>query len=306
VGAFSVYREGLDREAIKAAIDILNQARRPLVIFPEGMVSRTNDRLGNLMEGTELIARKAAKERATATPSGKVVVHPVAIRYFFDGELIASVTPVLEEIEKRLSWGSQRELPLLERIGKVGQALLALKEMEYLGAAQPGSVPDRLARLIDHLLRPLEDEWLKGPPEAEVVGRVKRLRVAILPEMVSGEITEAERARRWKQLGDLYLAQQLSCYPPDYISSRPSAERILETVERFEEDLTDAARTHFPLRVVVEVGTAIEVKPDRERGTGADPLMQTLREHLEAMLERQVQSPNLEPVNLQPSPPATM
>ena len=35
VGAFSVFREGLDREALKTASQILVDARRPLVIFPE-------------------------------------------------------------------------------------------------------------------------------------------------------------------------------------------------------------------------------------------------------------------------------
>ena len=50
-GAFSVYREGMDRQALQTAIDILHQAKRPLVIFPEGIITRTNDRLAALMEG---------------------------------------------------------------------------------------------------------------------------------------------------------------------------------------------------------------------------------------------------------------
>ncbi len=45
VGAFSVYREGMDRDALKCAIQILVDARRPLVLFPEGVISRSNDRL---------------------------------------------------------------------------------------------------------------------------------------------------------------------------------------------------------------------------------------------------------------------
>ena len=79
------------------------------------------------------------------------------------------------------------------------------------------------------------------------MARVKRLRSAILPEMVNGELTLENRAARWRQLADLYLVQQLHCYPGDYIES-PTPERILETVERYEEDLTDAARPHPPLQ----------------------------------------------------------
>ena len=87
VGVFSVYREGMDREALKCAIQILADAQRPLVLFPEGVISRSNDRLNHLMDGTVFIARNAAKQRAEQTPPGKVVVHPMAIRYFFLGDL---------------------------------------------------------------------------------------------------------------------------------------------------------------------------------------------------------------------------
>ena len=36
MGGFSVNREGVDRQAINMAIDLLAEAKRPLVIFPEG------------------------------------------------------------------------------------------------------------------------------------------------------------------------------------------------------------------------------------------------------------------------------
>ncbi len=286
IGAFSVYREGMDREAIKAATNILVDARRPLVIMPEGIVTRTNDRLGMLQEGVAFIARTAAKQRAKPSPAGKVVIHPVALRYFFEGDLAASAGAVLEYVETRLSWRSQQELPLLERIYKVGEALLSLKEIEYLGKSQQGSLPERMEALIDHVLSPLEKEWLQGRRESAAIERIKRLRSAILPDLVTGEISEQERARRWRQLADTYLAQQLSCYPKDYIGDNATPERLLETVERFEEDLTDTARIHRPLRVVIEVGTALEVSPIRDRSSAEDPLMTQLQHRLEELLNQ--------------------
>src|SRR5204863_367663 len=82
-GAFSIYREGMDKQAVQTSIEILDTAKRPLVIFPEGHISRTNDRLAPMLEGTALIAWQAAKKRAKENNNGKVVVHPVAIRYSF-------------------------------------------------------------------------------------------------------------------------------------------------------------------------------------------------------------------------------
>jgi 1-acyl-sn-glycerol-3-phosphate acyltransferase len=284
LGVFSIYREGTDREALKMAMQVTAEAERPLVIFPEGVVSRHNDKLNHLMEGTALMARGAAKQRAALTPPGKVVVHPVAIRYFFDGDIATAVPPVLRDIEHRLTWRPQDDLPLTDRIAKIGGALLALKEVEYFGAAQAGSIDERVQRLIDRLLVPLETEWVKGRREKEIVARVKLLRIAIVPEMVNGGLSDAEMQRRWRHLADMYLAQQLSCYPPDYLAADPTPERLLETVERFEEDMTDAARIHAPMRAVVEIGEAIEVSPERARGADGDPLMSAIRDQLEAML----------------------
>jgi hypothetical protein len=102
---------------------------------------------------------------------------------------------------------------------------------------------------------------------------------------VAGEIDEAERARRWRQLADIYLAQQLFFYPPGYFAPEPTPEKLLETVERFEEDLTDRMPVHRPIRAVVEVGEAIEIGPARERGANGDPVMARIRQDIETMLE---------------------
>jgi 1-acyl-sn-glycerol-3-phosphate acyltransferase len=279
-GVFSVYREGLDRESLRLAFELLAEAKRPLVLFPEGVVTRSNDRLINLMEGTSFIARNAAKARGD---KGNVVVHPVAIRYLHDGDTNVAVAAVLLDIERRLSWRARPDLPILERIAKVGDALLALKEIEHLGAQQPGNLADRIDRLVDHLLVPLEQEWRKGKREDNVVARVKALRIAIVPDLASGDLNETERAKRWRHLEDCYLAQQLSLYPRGYLDDA-TPERLLETVERFDEDLTDDARIHRPMRAIVEVGDAIPVSAQRDRAADGDPLMETVRTSLENML----------------------
>jgi len=283
-GAFSIYREGIDRAALNTAVEILEHAERPLVIFPEGLVSRTNDRLNELLDGTAMIARTAAKKRAKLQPPRKVVVHPVAIRYRFQGNVEPAITAVLDEIETRLTWRKQKQLALVDRIYKTGRALLTLKELEYLGEARGGDVGPRLAGLIDAILVPLEQKWLGAKQDDTVPSRVKRLRSAILPDMTKDQIDETERQRRWKQLADLYLAQQLFHYPPDYVRTNPTPERLLETVERFEEDLTDRVRVHGLFHATITVGEAIEASPTREGRGGDDPLMDQIAAQLRRML----------------------
>jgi len=285
LGGFSVYREGMDRAALNTAVDILQSARRPLIVFPEGAISRHNDQLMALMDGVAFMARTAAKKRAKAVEGGRVVVHPVAIRYFFHGDLEATLSPALAEIEDHFSWKSQADKPLLARIRQVGEALLTLKEIEAFGEGRQGDLYERVDALIDHLLGPLEEEWSIKHRAVSVVERVKNLRTAILPDMVNGELTEVERAQRWRQLSDCYYAQQMSHYPRNYVARENNiADRVLETVERFEEDLTDRVRSHGPLRAVVRVGEAIVVSPERDRSAKVDPVMHEIEQQLTTML----------------------
>ena len=134
------------------------------------------------------------------------------------------------------------------------------------------------------MISPLEDRWTAGRHDGGTMARVKRLRTAILPDMVTGNLSEEERAERWRHFADLYLVQQLHGYPDDYFDE-PTPERILETVERYEEDLTDKARAHFPIRAVIMVGDAIEVGMERDRSQASDPVTAAVRESMEALLE---------------------
>lgn len=281
-GAFSIYREGMDRAAVNTSVEILETAERPLVIFPEGHITRTNDVLAPLMDGTALIARQAAKKAAKLPTPRKVVVHPVAMRYRFLGDAGRAAEAVLEEIERRMTWRSGAGTPVRQRLAKVGAGLLALKELEFLGRTQSGTIAERLAGLRQALLVPLEDAWCGGRHDGHTVARVKRLRTAVLPDLIEGEaLSEAERESRWRQLEDAELAQLLEHYPPDYVTDGCDEMRVLETVERFESDLTGGTvRLHGRFEATVTVGDAIDVTARTE----GDELMEAVEAGLKAML----------------------
>lgn len=286
MGAFSVYREGNDRQAIHAAIEILMENQRPLVIFPEGTVSRHNDILMELMDGPAFIARQAAKKLQKLDPPREIVIHPIAIRYSFDGDLAETLNPVLDEFEARFTWSPQRQLSLVGRIAKLGEALLSLKEIEYLGAARNGDPYERAEVLVDEVLTKLEAEWGVKDRPVGVVARAKKLRSVILPDMIAKKVTSEERQRRWRHLAACYYLQQIAHYPRNYIQGggKDMPERVVETVERFEEDFTDKSHKHEPLHCTIDIGEAISVSPHRDRGASEDPLTAAIRDQLQGML----------------------
>jgi hypothetical protein len=287
LGAFSVLREGNDRQAIATAIDILVSRRRPLIVFPEGAVTRHNDVIEEMMDGPSFIARQVAKRLKKENKPGGVVIHPIATRYAFNGNVAAAVGPDLDALEKLLSWQPQNHLSLVERIGKIGQALLSLKEIEFLGTTRAGgNIYERAERLVEDVLSQLEKDWNIGDSSGNVMVRVKRLRTALLPELISGKLTPEERARRWRDLAAGYYMQQISHYPRNYILREKNLpERIVETVERLEEDFTDKMTLHEPFHAVIQVGEAIPVGTQRTRDEIGDPIMAEVRRQLQGMID---------------------
>jgi len=284
LGAFSIYRETNDRQSLSAAIDILANARRPLVVFPEGTISRANDRLMEMMDGVVFLARAAAKRRAKEG-TGRVVILPVATKYTFEGDLQSTLGPMLDEFETRFSWQPQRHLPLVDRVVKLLEAQVTLREMEYLGSVTEGCVYDRISRLVEGMLRPLEQEWIGDSATGQsAIARCKRLRTEILPGLTSGKLDADERRRRWQHLTRIYYAQQISLYPENYVGDGRYPERLIETVEGFDEDLNDAIRKLNHWRAIVQVGEPIEVDAGRRPRDGEDPYHRQMVDQIQSML----------------------
>lgn len=288
LGGFSIFREGFDREALNTAVEIVSTGERPLVIFPEGVISRSNDRLLGLMDGVSFIARTAARRRAALNPPGKVVIHPVAIRYRLIGDLQQSVGPVLTQLEQRTFWKNNQHLPLLQRIRLLARALLASREVEVLGDSRSGPMRPRIQQLIDAVLQPCETRWLGGARQGDAVGRVKDLRTTILAELLQQQLSPEEVAERWRALTDCYYIQTLSLYPEHYLDDdgthgAVTPERIAETVHRLEEDLTDRITLRPEWKVEFRIGPAIPVEVGR-RSRDGDPTMQQLRTQMLQLL----------------------
>lgn len=297
MGAFSVNREGLDRAAVDYAINVLVNAERPLLIFPAGATSRTNDRLMTFMDGPAFIARTAAKRRAKT--GGSVVVHPIGIKYLFQGDIEKMGNEVMTELEAQLSWSPTPDVPLIERIIRVGNALLTLKELEYGVVPEPGlSLRERQTNMVNSLLFPLEIEWLGSEQNGGIQSRVKNLRMKIFPDIARNAVEPTERERRLRHLEQTFLAQQIDCYPEKYVTELPSVDRLMETMEKFEEDLNGKCRVHGQLKVILDVGEAIEVSPIRDRQATSDPLIASIREQLQEKVdELQHESKIYQPVD---------
>lgn len=289
-GAFSVYREGVDRQSLDTAIDILVQAVRPLVVFPEGAVFRTNDVLQPLLDGVAFLARSAARRRSKLD-GGKTVIHPVGIKYVFRGDVVPRLIPVIEQMESRFTWQSTTDRldsdgspgGILRRVERLDEALLSLKEIQFLGKAQPGEMGLRRRQLINHLLESVEACWLGSAQRGELIPRIKQLRMKLVPQLLAPGSSPSQLSQIWSELEKLYVAQQVGSYPTGYLDELTDM-RLLETIERIEEDITDRTTVHRPLHAILQVDEAIEIAPEKPARDAPDPVMATLQNRIETLL----------------------
>ncbi len=293
MGAFSIYREGTDRQAIEAAIDILATAARPLVLFPEGTTNRTNDLLKPLLEGVSFIARTAAKKREKAG-HGKVVMHPVALKYLCVGDAWHWADEQLRQLETALSWqpatATRDPAVLLPRLLRVSEAYLALKEIEHVGQASAGDLRPRRDALIEFLLSRCEKRYdLAVQPDEGVRERGRKLRSAIAAAYFDDNpavaVAERDPAPFRVDAEAADLAQFLLSFPDEYFKPGEITDtRVVETIQRIQEAIYGKAEESMPMKVIIEVDHAIEVPPQRGPRDQPDPLLCQLDERLRTMM----------------------
>ncbi len=247
LGVFPVDREGSDLAAFKAAVGVLTGPERLLTIFAEGEVYQQADRITPLRDGAATIALTAAKKRADRGQTVWVV--PVGLKYRFEPghNPLPALLAKMSELEAALTWRPRMDNPLVERLYRFGSSLLAIKEIEYLGHARSGALPERFEGLRKGILLPLEAQLFGASRVEETVPvRIKNLRRACLDRLARPEITPEESALYRDWLDDLYLAVQAYSYPGNYVAESPTIDRMAESLTKLDEDLIRRGKLGSP------------------------------------------------------------
>ncbi|MDP7019636.1 MAG: lysophospholipid acyltransferase family protein [Pirellulaceae bacterium] len=284
IGCFSVDREGADVRSFRTAVRILQTSDYPLVVFPEGEMYHLNDRVSPFHDGPAAILLSACKKAERP-----IVAIPTAIKYRFLADPTDELEQLMEALEEVL-FITQRPTALVDRIYRLAEALLSLKELDVLGGTQHGELPPRIRFLTNHLLAELEERYGIAAGDRSAPRRVKELRRRIL-----GKIHEANGDGGETDVGvdpetldadleQIFLATQLMSYPGDYVAELASHERIAETIEKLEEDLLDSPLGYVsaPREAIVVIGEPMVIDRDAHTVTG---LTEDLERRVQGMLD---------------------
>lgn len=280
-GAFSIDREGTDLRAFKTAVDILKTNPHPLVVFPEGDIYHTNDRLTPFRDGAAAMAISAAKRAERP-----IVVVPTALKFWYCDDPTPALLKVVEVIERRFNWRPRPDLSLKDRVYRLAGAILALKELEYLGAPKQGPLTARLRELAEMLLSRMEQQAELKSKGGIIPERVKDVRRHHIQLMQVPDLAPDVAAQLKIDMEDLFFVVQLYSYPGDYAEATSTVERLAEIIDKFEEDVLglDYPTVKGERRVTLRFGEPIDVRPFVTQTDGAHVLTKELETRVQGLL----------------------
>jgi hypothetical protein len=235
-----------------------------------------------------------------------VVCVPCAVRYYYTEDPTPELLDVMARLEEAMFWRVRPEMPLEKRIYRVAEGILGLKELEYLGQMEQGTLPDRIHGLSHAILARLEDQYGIDATTGTIPDRVKALRQKVIARREELDESDPRVAACDVDMDDLYLVIQSFSYPGDYVVEKPTIERLAETIDKFEEDIlgSQTATIRGARRATVSFGEPLEV-PAEKRKDGVAQLSHTLEQRVQELLDTTPRPPGCCSDTVTLAPPAS-
>ncbi|MDX1959100.1 MAG: 1-acyl-sn-glycerol-3-phosphate acyltransferase [Leptospiraceae bacterium] len=270
VGAFSVLAGGADRESIKMARNILAEKEGKLVIYPEGMNGLENDNLLPFQPGASQIGFWAYEDVRKKNPEEDVLMLPSFVRYLQVGskesihqEIESSIT----KIERTLG-ANPGSRNLLRRFLMIGRILLENVEREFGIDYEPEKPMDyRIGRVRHAVLNKAgEGLGIQFQTGEDAIAKIRELFTAVESLQAGFPSPKApkETPKNLEQIKkDIERAYTFIVIRPEYLISRPTPERFMEWIYRFENIVLGA--THYrPRKANVSFAKPISFKENYE------------------------------------------
>ncbi len=271
LGCFSVDRDGADKPALDQALRTLTRTPHPLIVFPEGNVYLTNDRVTAFNDGGAMIAVKAAKAlrdkpageaaRVWAVPVSIKVTHVVTHASRRDADPRVAHEALLRETCEALGVEAAPDTPVRTLLRDAAIAALR-RNLESRGVAVPevADVSELPPRAAEAVLESLEAKIGRTPKPGEgVLDRVFACRRVIHAVRIDPErAIDHAAATTWAD--EAILAYRVATYASDYVEESPPLDRVGETIEKLSEDVFNRMPTPAADReAIVRFGEPIDV-----------------------------------------------
>ncbi len=292
VGAYSLHRGVGDRSSVRQTLNILQQPRCKLVIFPEGGCSYQNDTVIPFRTGAIELSLKALEKlvkQENTVPNFYLV--PVSLKYCYLSNTKEQINRALERLETALFVKSDRS-DAYTRLRAIAEKVLNNLEAEYHVIVEQTDWNQRLENLRKQMLGYCEaklDIAAKNQlPNRERIYRVQ----SVLRNLSASDRTVAIDYEH------LYLTTvrllNFDAIYDGYVAEKPTPERFFATIDRLEREVFASDRPRFKGRreIIAKIGTPINLKDYWQEYQSNQPTASRIQiiNNLTEMVQQEVQT----------------
>lgn len=271
LGCYSIIRGTADRHSFQMTRQLLVEAKRWLVIFPEGHTVWQNDTVIPFQQGVVQLAYKAYETALKQDDRASLFCVPISIKYAYLEDMRAQREASLARLESKLfpPEGAPPQSQY-ERLRRIGEAVLAANEKVYnVKPDEDDSFDDRIQIVKETIVRRIELQ-LELTPRADqsLLDRIRALFNAVdrmVYEEPQGSEYEQKLVEEHQQAArglydDLWRVVQLVAIYDGYVRESLTVERFMDVLGLLEMEVFGKRRMWGPRKAMVKVGDPLDLR----------------------------------------------
>lgn len=269
MGAYSIVRGTVDRNAFRTTRQLLSEGKWPLVIFGEGEISQQNDTVMRFERGITQLCFWALDDMKKAETMKPLYIVPIGIKYRYTQDMWNVIDTALTKLERNiLPPAARTPIERYQRLRRIGIAVLSTLAEEYQFKVDPtASLNEQIRGLKEQILSHAE-QIMGTRTEGDILTRVRALR-----NIVDAEVyRDVEQATEYERKIHEELLHKFQQFYPDlnrlinfiaisdgYVAEEHSPERYLEVIFRLETEVFGTAKIWGPRVALIRAGTPVNL-----------------------------------------------
>ena len=264
IGAYSIKRGLGDRASISQTLELLQQPKSRVVIFPEGGCSYQNDTVMSFRPGAIQLPFSAMNQLAKKEGDiPDLYLVPISLKYRYTKQMNEVIEKSLSQLEEALNIQTNNT-EFYPRLRTIAEKVLNNIEQEY-GVTTESTAKDnwnqRIDQLKDLILHECEQK-LDLPPKAHIPLRERVYKIQSIIDYSDRELTQKHEQIYETLYRSAFRLLNFDAIYDGYVAKKPSPERFLDTLTILEREVfqIDHPSIKGRRKAFISIGDPINLK----------------------------------------------
>ena len=236
IGAYSIKRGLGDRASISQTLELIQQPKSRLVIFPEGGCSYKNDTVMPLRSGAIQLPFSAMNQLVKKEGDiPDLYLVPVSLKYRYTKPMNRVIEQSLSQLEQALGIQANTS-EFYPRLRAIGEKILISIEKEYGVEVTTEDWNPRIERLKDHILHDCEQK-LQIIPKDHIPARERVYKIQSIIDSQDEKLTEEQEQTYEALYRSAFRLLNFDAIYDGYVGEKPTPERFLDTLTTLEREV---------------------------------------------------------------------